>query len=153
MEFETIRDCERLTVSVKGRLDALSAPALSDGMNGTLDGVTQISFDLAELEYISSAGLRVLLASYKLMMKRGGTMQVQNACSDVMDVLKTSGFAALFGMEILQVVAGRRGDERCSRWDDCKHYCQFYDTVRDAGCTWVMLPRDGGALDCEFYIN
>lgn len=100
MEFETIREREHLCVSVQGRLDAQSAPALSDGMGGMLDGVTQIDFDLAELEYISSAGLRVLLASYKLMMKRGGTMRVQNAQADVMDVLKMSGFASLFDMAV-----------------------------------------------------
>lgn len=98
MDFETIQDGKRLTVSVSGRLDAASAPALADAMAGTLDGVTEIIFELSGLDFISSAGLRVFLASYKLMMKRDGAMRVENAQADVMGVLQMSGFASLFGM-------------------------------------------------------
>ena len=98
VEFETIRNGEHLAVNASGRLDAVSASALSDEMRGMLDGVTEIIFDLGGLEYISSAGLRVLLAAYKLMLKREGSMRVENARADVLDVLKMSGFAELFGM-------------------------------------------------------
>ncbi len=98
MEFETVRDGARLTVSVSGRLDAQTAPQLADAMSGMLNGVTQTVFDLDELEYILSAGLRVLLASYKLMMKRDGVMRVENAKVDVVSVLDASGFAALYSM-------------------------------------------------------
>ena len=97
MAFETIQDGKRLDVTVSGRLDAKNAPELSNAMKKTLDGVTDIVFDLSKLEYISSAGLRVLLASYKLVSKREGTMRVENVQDDVMDVLEMSGFASLFG--------------------------------------------------------
>ena len=96
MAFETIQDGKRLDVTVSGRLDAKTAPELSDAMKMTLDGVTEIVFDLSKLEYISSAGLRVLLASYKLVSKREGSMRVENVQDDVMDVLEMSGFASLF---------------------------------------------------------
>ena len=98
MTFETIREGECLTVRISGHLNAQTAPALSDEMSETLDGVTKIVFDLSELDYISSAGMRVLLASYKLMAKREGTMEVENVQPDVMNVLDTSGFASLFGI-------------------------------------------------------
>ena len=97
MAFETIQNGKRLDVTVSGRLDAKTAPELSDAMKKTLDGVTDIVFDLSKLEYISSAGLRVLLASYKLVSKREGSMRIENVQDDVMDVLEMSGFASLFG--------------------------------------------------------
>ena len=97
MTFETTRDGECFVVSIAGRLDAQTAPALADAMKGMLDGVMEIVFELGKLEYISSAGLRVLLASYKLMEKRGGTVRVENAHDIVMGVLEASGLASLFG--------------------------------------------------------
>ena len=64
MSYDVTRDEERLIVRVGGRLDAQSSPLLADEMRGMLDDVAEIDFDLSELEYISSAGMRVLLASY-----------------------------------------------------------------------------------------
>ena len=98
MTFETIRGGECLTVRICGHLDARTAPALSDGMSKVLDGVTKIVFDLSKLNYISSAGMRILLASFKLMAKREGTMRVENVQPDVMNVLDMSGFAVLFNI-------------------------------------------------------
>ena len=96
MEYEIARNDERIVVKVAGKLDAQSAPMLEDGMGEALEGVTEITFDLAELEFISSAGLRILLAAYKLMAKREGVFKVKNASGDVMGVLEMSGFASLF---------------------------------------------------------
>ena len=83
MAHELKREESRLIVQVEGRLDAQAAPALEDDMAAALGGVTDVMFDLEGLEYISSAGLRVLLAAYKLMAKREGTMQVVNVGEDV----------------------------------------------------------------------
>lgn len=99
MTYEVTRNDARLAVSVSGRLDAQTSPELVDEMRGMLDGVTEIIVDLSGLEYMSSAGMRVLLASYKLMMKREGALRVENAQAGVMEVLVISGFASLFGIE------------------------------------------------------
>ena len=99
MSYSVTRDEERLIVRVGGRLDAQSSPLLADEMRGMLDDVVEIDFDLSELEYISSAGMRVLLASYKLMQKREGTMRVENAQDSVLETLQMSGFASLFAMD------------------------------------------------------
>ena len=99
MEFDIARNDSYLVVKVAGRLDAQTAPALQDGMGEALEGIDEITFDLGELEFISSAGLRILLASYKLMSKREGGMQIENATGDVMGVLEMSGFASLFDVQ------------------------------------------------------
>lgn len=99
MTFDIVRNGESLTVSVSGRLDAQTSPMLSDEMSGMLDGITEIVFDLRDLEYISSAGMRILFASYKLMSKRGGGIRAENVQTSVMDILEISGFASLFGMD------------------------------------------------------
>lgn len=99
MAYEFEREDSLLVVKVEGKLDAQTAPELGDAMSEALDGVSSVTFELSDLEYISSGGLRVLLATYKLMMKRDGEMSVVNADENVMSVLEMSGFAALFGVE------------------------------------------------------
>lgn len=93
------REGSHLAVRVEGRLDAKTAPVIRDDIAANLDGITSITFDVAGLEYVSSAGLRVLLAAYKLMMKREGAMRLVNAGDNVMSVLVASGFADLFAVE------------------------------------------------------
>ncbi len=99
MEYEICQHGEHLRVKVAGRLDAQTAPTLEGAMREKLDGIIDITFDLSELVYISSAGLRILLASYKLVSKREGTMQVEHATGDVLCVMQMSGLATLFGIE------------------------------------------------------
>ena len=98
LEFSLIRDERHLAVEVAGRLDAQTAPMLQGNMQEALEDINSITFDLGALEFISSAGLRILLAAYKLMNKREGSMQVVNATGDVLSVLEMSGFASLFGI-------------------------------------------------------
>lgn len=97
MEYTMDRDRGHLTVKVDGKLDAQTAPELERGMSKALDGVTEVEFDLSGLDYISSAGLRILFASYKLMDKRGGELRVTNATGNVMEVLDMSGFGTGVG--------------------------------------------------------
>lgn len=99
MEYEICQHDEHLRVKVAGRLDAQTAPTLESAMREKLDGIIDITFDLSELVYISSAGLRILLASYELVSKREGTMQVEHVTGDVLYVMQMSGLATLFGIE------------------------------------------------------
>lgn len=80
-----------LTVALEGRLDTATAPSLEAEL-GTLEGVTSLIFDFEKLEYISSAGLRVLLASQKVMNKQG-TMVINNANESIKEVFDITGFS------------------------------------------------------------
>ena len=81
----------QLTVAVEGRLDTLTSPRLEETLKQELDGVEKLILDFAELYYISSAGLRVLLSAMQ-RMEQQGEMVVRNVSSDVMDVLEVTGF-------------------------------------------------------------
>ena len=77
---------------LQGRLDTVSAPQLEQEIRSSLDGVDELTFDLKELEYISSAGLRVLLTAQKIMNKQG-TMTIRNANEMVTEVFEITGFS------------------------------------------------------------
>lgn len=87
-----------LTVALEGRLDTTTAPKLEEGLRGSVDGVSRLVFDLAKLEYISSAGLRVLLAMQKLM-NRQGAMLLRNVNEAVMEVFEVTGFSDILRIE------------------------------------------------------
>ena len=80
-----------LAIVLEGRLDTITAPELEAALNESLDGVQALSFDFAKLEYISSAGLRVLLAAQKRMNKQG-TMVVSNVNETIMEIFEVTGF-------------------------------------------------------------
>ena len=82
-----------LTIALDGRLDTLTSPELEEKLEPAVEGVEKLIFDLEKLEYISSAGLRVLAASMDAMEEQGGELFVKNACEDVMDVFKVTGFS------------------------------------------------------------
>lgn len=86
-----------LTISVKGRLDTTTAPQLEAEM-AALAGVTDLTLDFSELEYISSAGLRVLLSMQKTMNKQG-KMTVRNICEDIREVFEITGFSDILTIE------------------------------------------------------
>ena len=81
-----------LTIALAGRLDTTTAPALEAEIGSSLTGITELAFDFAQLEYISSAGLRVLLAAQKVMNKQG-KMTVRSVSSDIMEVFEITGFS------------------------------------------------------------
>lgn len=87
-----------LTLSLTGRLDTVSAPLLESSLEPSIEGKTSLIFDLAGLEYISSAGLRVLLSAQK-RMNRQGSMTVRNACETVMEVFEITGFCDILTLE------------------------------------------------------
>lgn len=83
-----------LTLAVAGRLDTNTAPELEGEM--TLDGVSRVVFDLSGLEYISSAGLRILMAAQKAMNASGGAMKVTGPNASVSSVFEMTGLDTVF---------------------------------------------------------
>jgi anti-sigma B factor antagonist len=79
-------------IELSGRLDTTTAPALDKTITEEIPENANLSLDLRGLEYISSAGLRVLLSAQKRMQKRG-SMKLSNVCEEVMDVFEMTGFA------------------------------------------------------------
>lgn len=87
-----------LTVVLEGRLDTTTAPSLESELKSCLDNVTNLVFDMKDLQYISSAGLRVLLSAQKVMNKQG-TMIVRNASDDVKEIFDVTGFSDILTIE------------------------------------------------------
>lgn len=98
MKMEKKVDGASLTISLQGRLDTMTAPELDKELRDGLEGVTALSFDLAGLEYVSSAGLRVLLSAQKVMNKQG-TMVVRNVNEQIMEVFEVTGFSDILTIE------------------------------------------------------
>ena len=92
------QDGSALVVALEGRLDTTTAPELERELKNSLDGVTDLTLDLAKLDYISSAGLRVLLSAHKTMMKQG-QMKVTNASEIVKEVFDVTGFCDILNIE------------------------------------------------------
>ncbi|HIR03820.1 MAG: STAS domain-containing protein [Acutalibacteraceae bacterium] len=90
MHIEKQRNQNKLTLTLEGRLDTSTAPMLEAELS-TMDGVTELVLDFAKLEYISSAGLRVLLATQKVMNKQG-SMVIKNVNEVIMDIFQITGF-------------------------------------------------------------
>ena len=98
MTIEIKRNAEKITIALGGRLDTTTAPALDKTINNDIEGTKNLVLDFKELEYISSAGLRVLLGAQKKMNKVG-SMKLINVCEDVMEVLEMTGFADILTIE------------------------------------------------------
>ena len=98
MTIERKKDAGKLTLAVTGRLDTSTAPELEKTLKDSYDGVTELVFDLKELEYISSAGLRVLLSAQKTMNKQG-SMKVTNVCEEIMEIFEITGFSDILTIE------------------------------------------------------
>ena len=97
MDIIRNKDGATLTISVVGRLDTNTAPELEAEMK--LDDAEELVFDLVGLEYISSAGLRVLMGAQKTMSARGGKMKVVNANAMVRGVFDITGLSGIFLVE------------------------------------------------------
>ena len=88
----------QLTIALAGRLDTTTAPALEKELQASLDGVAELTMDFSALEYISSAGLRVLLSAHKAMSGKGG-MKVTHANELVSEVFEVTGIADIISIE------------------------------------------------------
>lgn len=98
MEIRTLRNGSELTVILSGRLDTLTSPDLEDKLEEELDGVEKLIFDLSELDYISSAGLRVLVGAYQEMSSLDG-MIIRSPGTEVMEVFEITGLVQAFVFE------------------------------------------------------
>ncbi|MCR4850229.1 MAG: STAS domain-containing protein [Lachnospiraceae bacterium] len=87
-----------LTVSLEGRLDTTTAPQLEEELKSSLDGVTDLVIDIKDTQYISSAGLRVLLSAQKTMNKQG-KMVVKNPSEEVKEIFDVTGFSDILTIE------------------------------------------------------
>ena len=87
-----------LTVSLEGRLDAATAPALEDELKANLSGVHELILNLESLDYLSSAGLRVLLSAHKAMNKNKGIMRIINSNDAVKDIFEVTGFSEILNI-------------------------------------------------------
>lgn len=87
-----------LTISVEGRLDTVTSPELEAFVSENLEGVTELTFDFTNLEYISSAGLRVLLSSQKKMNTKG-KMKVTGVNETVNEIFEVTGFSDILTIE------------------------------------------------------
>lgn len=81
-----------MVISLKGRLDTLTAPQLEEELNSATEGTENLVFDFSELEYISSAGLRVLLSAQKTMNTKG-SMTVKNVSDEIREIFDVTGFS------------------------------------------------------------
>ena len=92
MTIEIKKSAAETIIEITGRLDTITAPALDKTINEDIGDTKNLVLDVKGMEYISSAGLRVLLSAQKKMQKIG-SMKVMNVCSEVMDVFEMTGFA------------------------------------------------------------
>ena len=98
MTIEIKKNAEETTIKLEGRLDTTTAPALDKTINNDIEGTKSLILDFKSLEYISSAGLRVLLSAQKKMQKIG-SMKVINVCDEVMEVFEMTVFADILVIE------------------------------------------------------
>ena len=84
--------------SLEGRLDTTTAPDLEKAFKDTLDGVNELTLDFSSLDYISSAGLRVLLSAQKLMNQQG-EMKITHVNEIVMEIFDVTGFSNILAIE------------------------------------------------------
>lgn len=96
MKIEKELVANKLTVKVEGRLDTMTAPELEKEVKEAMANATELVFDLKDLEYISSAGLRVLFSLFKLAKQN---MVIRNAGDIVMEVFNVTGFSDVFQFE------------------------------------------------------
>ena len=87
-----------LNVDLEGRLDTTTAPQLEAELKDSLDNADKLVIDMKKLDYVSSAGLRVLLSSHKVMSKKGG-MKITNPNETIMEIFEVTGFSDILDIE------------------------------------------------------
>ncbi len=98
MNIEQKKDGKALVLALAGRLDTVTAPELETALKGALADTEELTFDFEKLDYISSAGLRVLLSAQKTM-NRQGTMKVIHANEMILEIFEVTGFSDILTIE------------------------------------------------------
>ena len=99
MTIDVERDFELVTLGITGRLDTTTAPNLEAVINEISEDTKELIFNMAELEYISSAGIRVILSAYKKMNQSGGIMRIEKANDIVREVFEMTGLLEMLNQE------------------------------------------------------
>lgn len=98
MDIIITKNKKQMTVTLNGKLDTMTAPALEEKLSDGLDGIEKLIFEFTELKYISSAGLRVLMLVVEIMEEQGSVV-FRNVCKDVMDVFDVTGITDFLNFE------------------------------------------------------
>jgi len=98
MTINRIHEGDALTLVLEGRLDTTTAPQLEGELKGQLEGITTLTLDMQDLAYLSSAGLRVILAAQKQMNKQGN-MVIRHVNETIMEIFEVTGFADILTIE------------------------------------------------------
>jgi anti-sigma B factor antagonist len=98
LNIEKTINASELTVALTGRLDTTTAPDLEKELKASMDGIASLVIDMTALEYISSAGLRVLLSAQKVMNKQG-KMTVKHVNETIMEIFEVTGFSDILTIE------------------------------------------------------
>ena len=98
LNIKNNREDARLTVTLEGRLDTTTAPDLEKNLQESIQSVEELVMDFEKLDYISSAGLRVLLSAQKIMNKQGG-MKLCHVNENIMEILEVTGCVDILTIE------------------------------------------------------
>lgn len=98
MTITHTKNGSELTVTLEGRLDTTTAPELEADLKNEMEGLTALVFDFEKLDYISSAGLRVLLSAQKVMNKQG-SMKIVHVSDVIMEIFEVTGFTGILTIE------------------------------------------------------
>lgn len=98
MTIEIKKNANETVIAITGRLDTITAPVLENTINENIGSIQSLVLDLCGLEYISSAGLRVILGAQK-KLQRVGSMKLTGVCENVMEILEMTGFADILTIE------------------------------------------------------
>lgn len=99
MEYAFKKEGNALTAALEGRLDTTAAPGLQDALKAQLEGTEALTLDLEKLDYISSAGLRVLIFAQKEMKKKQGSMKLVHVNEIIMEIFEVTGFSDILTIE------------------------------------------------------
>ncbi len=99
MNLEKKQEGSALTIKISGRLDTTTAPVLDEELKASLEGTEALVLDFSDLEYISSAGLRVLLSAQKIMNKQEGSMKLTGVNESIMEIFEVTGFVDILTIE------------------------------------------------------
>ena len=98
LNIQKTKNDKELAITLEGRLDTTTAPQLEKELKAEVNGVSELCFDFEKLEYISSAGLHVLLSAQKIMNKQGH-MVIRNVNEDIMEIFEVTGFSDILDIE------------------------------------------------------
>ena len=98
LTIEKVPQGDTLTITLSGRLDTTTAPQLENELKTALNDVKALTFNMTDLAYVSSAGLRVLLKAQKAMNKQG-TMTIKNAGQEILEIFEVTGFDEILNIE------------------------------------------------------